>query len=294
MTTLVGAGYRPELRAIFADGTAAVAELVLDRYGSARGAYRRPWDLAQVVGRIPVLLHGLSGNVGSVVGPRAGYVELVGERARSLGAIAYSDHLAMTRTATHGLGHLAPNLYDQMLLARATGHVERLAEALDPVGCPLVLENLAYDRRLSGSQWTAEEFTLRLLDATAKWSLLLDVTNLWVNSTNFAFDALAFLDALPPERIALVHMAGPQRFDDWWVDTHGAAVRDETFALLEDVLARPGVEPIAIVVERDTNFQGAEPEVRADLARVRSTLEGTAARRGAAQPRPTRSASLPA
>ena len=47
--TLVGAGYRAELRDVFADGVVDVAELILDRYGDF-GGYRRPWDLQRVLG----------------------------------------------------------------------------------------------------------------------------------------------------------------------------------------------------------------------------------------------------
>ena len=278
---------------MFADGVVDVAELILDRYGDF-GGYRRPRDLQRVLGRLPVVLHGLSANVGSVVGPRADYIEVVAVRVRRLGALAYSDHLAMTRTATHGLGHLAPNLYDGTLLARAAEHVERLAAALAPLDCPLVLENLAYDARLAGSLWTAEEFTLRLLDATPSWSLLLDVTNVWVNGTNFGFDPREFVDAVPVDRIRLVHLAGPEKFGARWVDTHSVAVRDETFDLLEHTRSRPGVAPLAIVVERDRNFAGADAEVRGDVERVRGILGRVAARRAGARSRRAPPASLPA
>jgi uncharacterized protein (UPF0276 family) len=49
------------------------------------------------------------------------------------------------------------------------------------------------------------------LDATDA-RLLLDVSNLYANSRNHGYDPLAFLDSLPLERIAYVHVTGGH---DW-------------------------------------------------------------------------------
>ena len=293
MTTLVGAGYRQELSPIFEEeGTVQVVELLLDRYGDSADSFRRAWDLGAVIGRHPVVLHGVSGNLASVVGPKASYLDLVCARVQSTGALVYSDHLAMTHTSSHGLGHLAPNRFDQHLLDRTVGHIERFVDVLAPLGCPLLLENLAYEVRLPGSSWTAEEFTLRLLDATPSWSLLLDVTNVWVNAKNFGFDPHDFVVALPPSRVAAMHLAGPEKFGLQWIDTHGAAVQDEIFDLLAFTMDQPGIEPTALVVERDGNFRGAIPEVREELRRCRSILANRHSVR--AQVDPTPAASPPA
>jgi uncharacterized protein (UPF0276 family) len=49
---------------------------------------------------------------------------------------------------------------------------------------------------------------VRGIAEAADAELLLDLHNLHANSANFAFDALAFLDALPVHRIRAVHLAG--------------------------------------------------------------------------------------
>jgi uncharacterized protein (UPF0276 family) len=70
-------------------------------------------------------------------------------------------------------------------------------------------------------------------------------------------------------------------------------VHNEVFELLDYLLSRAA--PIAIIIERDGNFGGAEDELRADLARVRQLVakhqgEGSPHRPGSraqASPQPT-------
>ena len=72
--------------------------------------------------------------------------------------------------------------------------------------------------------------------AEADCDLLLDVNNVYVNSINHRYDAHDFLAALPGERIAYIHVAGHyDEAEDLKVDTHGAPVKNEVWALL----ARP-------------------------------------------------------
>ena len=87
----------------------------------------------------------------------------------------------------------------------------------------------------------------------ADCDLLLDVNNIYVNSINHRYDADAFLDALPGERVAYVHVAGHyDEAPDLKVDTHGAAVIDPVWRLLERAYDRFGVRPT--LIERDFNF----------------------------------------
>jgi uncharacterized protein (UPF0276 family) len=54
------------------------------------------------------------------------------------------------------------------------------------------------------------------------------------------------------------------------VDSHSNAVHAEVFELLDYLLARAA--PDAIIIERDTNWTGAETELRDDLSRVRQIV----------------------
>jgi uncharacterized protein len=265
--TLVGAGYRPELAPLFLGEQPAVdcLELVADRYFGQAG-FSRPWELREIAG-VPAIIHGLCGNAASVHGPDPDYLRQIRRLGEAIGAIVYSDHLALTGVTGRALGHLAPNLFDDELLGAAARNIATVTAA---TGRRVCLENLATKTMISGSKYTVEEFYLRLLEASDQWDCLLDLTNIWINSRNRPLDPVALIDAIPPDRIGYLHLAGGIREHGEWIDSHSQAVHDEVFQLLDYLLARSA--PIAIIIERDSNWAGAEAELRADLNRVREIL----------------------
>jgi len=265
--TMVGAGYRHELPGLFHGEEPAVdcCELIADRYFGDKG-FSRAWELRRIAG-LPTITHGLCGNAASVHGPDTAYLGQIRRLADAIDAIAYSDHLALTGVTGRALGHLAPNLFDDELLAASVRNIEKM---VDITGRRPRLENLATKTMMTGSKYTVEEFYLQLLDASDQWDCLLDLTNTWINSENRGVDALAFIDAIPPERLGYIHLAGGIRNHGEWVDSHSQAVHTEVFDLLDYLLAR--VAPMAIIIERDSNFAGAEAELRADLSRVREIV----------------------
>ena len=265
--TFVGAGYRPELSGLLHGEQPAVdcVELVADRYFGETG-FARAWELRRIAG-VPVIAHGLCGNTASVHGPDAAYLEQIRRLADAIDAIAYSDHLALTGVTGRALGHLAPNLYDDELLAAASRNIATMVDATGRRPC---LENLSTKTMISGSAYSPEEFYLRLLDASDQWDCLLDLTNIWINSRNRPVDPLEFIDSIPPERIGYIHLAGGRLIADEWVDTHSQAVHSEVLELLDYLLAR--ATPFAIIIERDSNWSGAEEELRADLSQVRQIV----------------------
>ena len=87
----------------------------------------------------------------------------------------------------------------------------------------------------------------------ADCDLLLDVNNVYVNAINHGYDARAFLAAMPGARVTQYHIAGHyDEADDLKIDTHGAPVKDDVWALLDHAYALHGVRPT--LLERDFNF----------------------------------------
>lgn len=265
--TLVGAGYRPELAGLFHGEERVVDcfELIADRYFGDKG-FHRPWELRRIAD-VPKIAHGLCGNAASVHGPDTAYLGQIRRLVDTIGALAYSDHLALTGVTARALGHLAPNLYDDELLAAAARNITTMVAV---TGRRVRLENLATKTMITGSAYTPEEFYLRLLEESDEWDCLLDLTNLWINSTYRSLDPVAFIDAIPPHRIGYIHLAGGVLSHGDWVDSHSHPVHAEVFELLDHLLSRAA--PEAIIIERDDNWTGADTDVRDDLSRVREIV----------------------
>lgn len=200
-----------------------------------------------LIERYPLALHGLSLDIG---GPDPLDTDLVG-KVRALMDRAdvpvYSEHLTYCAAEGH--------LYDLLPIPfteEAVDHVvARIQQVQDIIERPLVLENASYYAQ-AFTQLSEPEFISAIVERSG-CELLLDVNNIYVNSINHRYDALAFLRSLPLERVRYIHIAGHyDEADDLKVDTHGADVIDPVWELLAEAYSLIG--PVPTLLERDFNF----------------------------------------
>ena len=174
----------------------------------------------------------------------------------------YSEHLSYCS----GQGHL----YDLMPIPftdAAVKHVAaRIKQVEDILERPLILENVSF-YAAPGAQMSELEFVNAVLQE-ADCKLLLDVNNIYVNSVNHQYDADAFLKAMPTERIAYLHIAGHyKQAEDLLIDTHGAAINDPVWTLLQRCYALHGVKPT--LLERDFNLP-TTAELMVEIEQIRA------------------------
>ncbi len=212
--------------------------------------------------RHPLTCHGLSLSLGGpepLDGPFLDATRAFLERHR---VPLYSEHLSYCTDDGH--------LYDLMPLPfteEAVHHVSaRIRQAQDALGRRIAIENVS----CYATPWQAmdeADFVAAVL-VEADCDLLLDVNNVHVNAVNFGFDAAGFIARMPGERIAGYHVAG--HYDeavDLKIDTHGAAVKDDVWALLDLAYALHGVKPT--LLERDFNFPPLA-ELLGEVDRIRT------------------------
>jgi hypothetical protein len=100
--------------------------------------------------------------------------------------------------------------------------------------------------------------------------LLLDLTNAHVSCTNHGRDARAYLDELPLDAVAEVHLAGFARDadaagDPLLIDSHGCAVAEVVWNLYAGAVERLGAVPT--LIERDHDVP-VLPALLAEAARA--------------------------
>ncbi len=213
--------------------------------------------------RWPVIAHGLSLSIGGPHPLNEALVRNVGAWMDEHGVRLYSEHLSYTGDEGQ-LYDLLPIPFTGEAVRYAAGRIRRVQDIL---GRRIAVENVSYYASM-GAEMDELEFLLAVLEE-ADCGLLLDVNNVFVNSVNHGCDPRAFLDAIPAQRVLYMHMAG--HYDEapgLLIDTHGAAVKDEVWQLLDYAYSRLGVRPT--VLERDFN-QPPLPELLAEVARIRNT-----------------------
>jgi len=219
--------------------------------------------------RFPFIAHGLSLSLG---GPDP-LDEIFLQRLKGFlelhGIALYSEHLSWCS----GEGHL----YDLLPIPfteDALKHVAaRISRTQDLLGRRIAIENASFYTPLA-SDMSEIEFLLEVVSA-ADCNILLDVNNVYVNSVNHRYDARAFIDQIPAQRVVYLHVAGHyNEAPDLIVDTHGADVVDPVWELLAYTYQRMGLR--ATLLERDFNIPPL-PQLLTELAKVR----GLQARAGA-------------
>ena len=101
------------------------------------------------------------------------------------------------------------------------------------------------------------------------------MNNIFVSSFNHGWDAEAYVDAIPADRVVQVHLAGHADHGTHLLDTHSAPVRDEVWALYERLVRRTG--PVTTLVEWDDDIPALDVVHAEALPRRRTGRRGCSA-----------------
>lgn len=205
-------------------------------------------DFLNFAEQFPMVLHGLSLSIGGPDALNETLVKQVKTLKNDIQSPLYSEHLSY---CTDG-----GQLYDLMPIPfteAAVKHVvDRVLRVQDILGERMALEHVSYYLTQPGAEMSEIAFVNAVLEQ-ADCLLHLDVNNIYVNAINHGYDAYQFLDALPHDRIAYIHVAGHyDEADDLKVDTHGANVKADVWDILSYTYQNIGVFPT--LLERDFNY----------------------------------------
>lgn len=208
---------------------------------------RHARQLRQFSEQYPVLCHGLSLSVGGLQPINVGFVRRIRAFLDEYQIAAYSEHLSYTNDGGY--------LYDLLpipMTQQAVDYVaQRILQVQDILARRLIIENVS-TYAMPNAEMSEAEFVAAVL-RQADCELLLDVNNVYVNSINHGSDAKAFIQAMPAERVRYLHIAGHYvQQTDLLIDTHGAAICDDVWDLLDFSYRQMGVKPT--LLERDFNI----------------------------------------
>ena len=221
--------------------------------------------LDQVRERHPVILHGVSMSIGDPAGLDRDYLARLRRLADRIDPLWVSDHLCWTGTGGFNSHDLLPLPYTEEALAAVCANV---AQAQDALRRPLLIENPSSYVTFAASEMSEWDF-LAELSRRSGCELLLDVNNIFVSASNHGFDAGAYLDVVPFERVRQIHLAGHSQGKTLLIDTHDHPVPDPVWALYDEACRRAG--PVATMIERDDDIPPLDDLLaELDIARARS------------------------
>lgn len=208
--------------------------------------------LREIAAEYKCVAHGVGLSIGSTDPLDMEYLAEVRALDDLLDSPWHSDHLCFTMVDHVNLNDLIPLPFTEEAIQHVASRARVVQDVLER---PLLLENVTYYAAPSRSQMSEAEFITRLLEE-ANCGLLLDVTNVCLNAQNQDYDPIGFIESIPLERVAQLHLAGYEEHAHVKLDTHSQPVSDDTWALYRAVLERIG--KTSALVEWDVEVPSLE------------------------------------
>ena len=246
--TKIGIGFREQFRAdlFLHQDKIDFLEITSDHYLDAKP--QKFEELKLLKEHFPLIPHSLELSLGSAEGIDENYLEKIAELVEFVQPEWFSDHLCFTKSGGVKIGHLAPVPYTREAIKV---FVKNISQVKSKIKTPLILENITYLVQFPSSEMSESEFIKTILEET-DCGLLLDVTNLYINSRNFGFDWRKFLDELPLERVVQIHFVGSHQSGKRLIDAHANKTESEIWQVFAEVCRRCNVK--GAVLERDEKF----------------------------------------
>lgn len=262
----VGIGFRePFLSELFGcRGSIDFLEITADHYFDPIDSKANELEL--LAGNFPLIPHGLAMSLGSAEGLDAVYLKKYANLVQQLKPAWCSEHISFTRAGGIDIGHLTPLPKTDAVLSVLHDNIARLQ---DTIQTPLILENITDTIRYPAEKYDGADFLCKLCEQN-QVGLLLDVTNLFINSQNQRFDPVELLHRLPAERIVQLHFVGSHIEEGIWVDSHSKATQSEIWELLEQVVRFAPVK--GMILERDENIPHLK-ELTPELEHAKSIVQ---------------------
>lgn len=226
-------------------------------------------QLEELCDHFKVIPHGIDLSIGSAVPLDSKYLSSIKTVSDLTRAPYYSEHLCMTRAPGIEIGHLSPLWFTEQVLQNT---IRNVSEVQNYLGKPLVLENVTYLFEVPGATMSQTEFFHRLVQST-DCGILLDLTNIHINSVNHHFAPVAFLRNMPLVNVVQVHLAGGFWNDNVLVDGHSECVHEETWDLFSLLASLTEVK--GSILEHDANFPQDFSPLLEVLNRARGILDSS-------------------
>ncbi|MCW1924519.1 DUF692 domain-containing protein [Luteolibacter arcticus] len=208
--------------------------------------------LDQILEQYRVVQHGVSMYFGNSSRPNRSHLKKLKALTKRTKTPWVSDHLCWGSVDGRFTHDLLPMPYTWEAVKTTARNIREVQDFLE---LPVAVENVSSYAEFHLSEMTEWEFLNEVVEA-ADCGILLDVNNIYVSSRNHSFDPRDYVDAVPPERVAQIHLAGHTEFKKYILDTHDHPVIDPVWDLYERAIGRCG--RVATLLEWDDKIPSFE------------------------------------
>ncbi|ASZ11816.1 DUF692 domain-containing protein [Chitinophaga pendula] len=247
---MVGIGFRKDFATEMLENPVlhpAFIEVAPENWIGIGGYWKK--QLRRALERYPLFTHGLSLSIGSPDELDIDFLRKIKQFLQETNAQLYSEHLSYSKCDNAHLYDLLPIPFTGDAVKHVAARIRTVQEVLER---KMAIEIVSYYTPVAPEMSELQFINAILQEADC--DLLLDVNNIYVNAFNHQYDARQFIDQLPLERVAYIHMAGHEQVSpDLIIDTHGEAIIDPVYELFGHAMEQLGRD-VPVLLERDFNI----------------------------------------
>jgi uncharacterized protein (UPF0276 family) len=221
--------------------------------------------LDQILAQYRVVQHGVSMYFGSAQRLNPEHLKRLKSLVRRTKTPWLSDHLCWGSVDGRYTHDLLPMPYTWEAVATTAANIRHAQDVLE---VPVVVENVSSYAEYHVSEMTEWQFLNEVVEE-ADCGILLDVNNIYVSSQNHNFNPFDYVNAVPVDRVAQIHIAGHSKYQKYILDTHDHPVIDPVWDLYQRAIERCG--PVATLLEWDDKIPSFE-EVHAEALKANRYL----------------------
>jgi uncharacterized protein (UPF0276 family) len=215
-----------------------------------------------------ISFHTVGISIGSATGIDRSHLQRIRTLMDRVNPILVSGHLAWSTFGNDYMNDLLPLPFNWEVVQLVASHVR---EVQDFLGRPYLVENPSSYVGFKTSTMGEAEFLSELVRQT-QCRLLCDVSNAYLSAHNMGYDARTYIENLPADSIAELHLGGYTAEEDesnrgrqLLIDSHAAAIAEPAWDLYAHAIHRFGAVPT--LIEWDNNIP-ALPELLGEAKRA--------------------------
>jgi uncharacterized protein len=221
----------------------------------------KPLDyLTQIHQRYPLSFHGVGLSLGSTDPLNLLHLKQLKKLTDQFNPVFVSEHLSWSSIDGDYLHDLLPLPYTEEALSLCIDKINQIQNFLNR---KILIENISSYLQFTDNTMPEYEFISKIVAQTG-CGILLDLTNLYINSVNHHLDIALYLQHIPTHAIDEIHLAGftTNHFENGFmlIDTHDQTIDVNVWELYTHVIKRFGQKPT--LIEWDKNI----PELSTLLA----------------------------
>lgn len=208
--------------------------------------------LTQIHQHYPLSFHGVGLSLGSTDPLNLLHLKQLKKLIDQFNPIFISEHLCWSSIDGRYLHDLLPLPYTEEALNLC---IDKINQIQDFLNRKILIENISSYLQFTDNTMPEYEFINKIVAQTG-CGILLDLTNLYINSVNHHWDVALYLQHIPTHTIDEIHLAGftTNHFANGFmlIDTHDQAIDANVWKLYTQVISKFGPKPT--LIEWDKNI----------------------------------------